>query len=429
MIEKKNILIYPAGSEGAINIFNSLKYNIHFEVFGASMTNNHASFIFDEEHYFEGDLSIKNPKFFQIFNDMLKKFRIDFIIPTHDEVVTFLMQNQDKIDATICCSPLETTEIAYDKKLIYETFADNDFVTKVYKNLDDVEFPVFLKPRHGAGGKGTKTIYDIEELKKYEKSEMLMCEYLPGKEYTVDCFTDRHGNLKFCYARTRERITNGITYHSVKVNDNKEFERIANEINNKLVFRGAWFFQVKEDKNGKLKLMEFSVREAGTMIYFREYGFNFTALTIFDFMGQDVIPIMNDFVLTLDRCIHNSFKLNYKYENIYFDFDDTIVINEKVNSKAIQFIYQSLNSNKNIYLITKHAKDIYETLEKYHIDKNIFKEIIHLKPGEIKSNVIKKDKSIFIDNYFKERYEIHQNLNIPVFDVDAIECLIDDSKI
>ena len=79
-------------------------------------------------------------------------------------------------------------------------------------------------------------------------------------------------------------------------------------------------------------------------------------------------------------------------------------------------------------MITKHAKDIYETLEKYHIDKNIFKEI-HLKPGEMKSNVIKKDKSIFIDNYFKERYEIHQNLNIPVFDVDAIECLIDDSKI
>ena len=47
----------------------------------------------------------------------------------------------------------------------------------------------------------------------------------------------------------------------------------------------------------------------------------------------------------------------------------------------------------------------------------------------VRFNVIKKDKSIFIDNYFKERYEIHQNLNIPVFDVDAIECLIDDSKI
>lgn len=429
MIEKKNILIYPAGSEGAINIFNSLKYNIHFELFGASMVNNHASFIFDKDHYFEGDLSIRNANFFNVFNNVLKKFEIDFIIPTHDEVVTFLMKNQHKINATICCSPLETTEIAYDKKAIYETFADSYFVTKIYKNIDEVKFPVFLKPRHGAGGKGTMTIYNIEELKKNMNSNFIMCEYLPGKEYTVDCFTDRHGKLRFCYARTRERVTNGITYHSNKVKDNKEFEKIANEINKKLTFRGAWFFQVKEDKNGQLKLMEFSVRQAGTMIYFREYGFNFASLTIFDFMGQDIMPIMNNFNLTLDRCIHNSFKLDYEYENIYFDFDDTIVINGKVNSTAMLFIYQSLNANKNIYLITKHANNIYESLKKYHIDKKIFKEIIHLEPGNIKSSVIKKDKSIFIDNYFKERYEVYQNLNIPVFDVDAIECLIDDSKI
>ena len=93
MINKKNILIYPAGAENAINIFNSLKYNIHFELYGASMVNNHASFIYDKEHYFEGDLSIKNKDFFRIFNDMLENFKIDFIIPTHDEIAVFLNNN------------------------------------------------------------------------------------------------------------------------------------------------------------------------------------------------------------------------------------------------------------------------------------------------------------------------------------------------
>ena len=31
----------------------------------------------------------------------------------------------------------------------------------------------------------------------------------------------------------------------------------------------------------------------------------------------------------------------------------------------------------------------------------------------------------FIDNYFPERLEVYQKCNIPVFDVDAVEMLID----
>lgn len=433
MIIKKNILIYPAGSENSINIYNSLKYNIHFELFGASMVDNHAGYIFDEEHYFEGDLSIKNEKFFDIFNNMLDSFKIDFIIPTHDEVVTFLMENENRIKAKICCSPLETTKIANDKKLTYETFKNYLFAPQIYRNEKDekIEYPVFLKPIHGVGGKGTHKVENKEELIRLtsKNKDLLICEYLPGEEYTIDCFTDRFGSLKFCGARTRERITSGITYHSKKVDDDKKFKEIAEEINKKLKFRGAWFFQVKEDKNKELKLMEFSVRQSGTMIFFREYGFNFASLTLFDFMDQDITPIINDVNIVLDRCIHNSFKMDYKYENIYFDFDDTIVLNKKINSTAMKFIYQSLNTNKKLYLITKHEKDIYKSLKEACIDSNIFTDIIRLKPDEKKFEAIKKDKSIFIDNYFKERYEVYQNLNIPVFDVDAIECLIDDSKI
>ena len=245
---KKNILIYPAGSESAINIYNSLKYNIHFNVFGASMKDNHSAFIYDKEHYCEGKFAINNESFFEEFNNMLSKFHIDFIICTHDEVITFLMQNQDKIKATICCSPVETVEIAYDKKKTYETFEEYAFNPKIYTKIEDVEYPVFLKPRHGAGGKGTSIANNEQELRRKieEQNNLVMCEYLPGAEYTIDCFTNKDGVLKFSYARTRERITNGISYRSRKVENNKEFEKIANEINNKLKFRGAWFFQVKE---------------------------------------------------------------------------------------------------------------------------------------------------------------------------------------
>ena len=146
-------------------------------------------------------------------------------------------------------------------------------------------------------------------------------------------------------------------------------------------------------------------------------------------MGQDVIPIINDVDITLDRCIHNSFKINYQYENIYIDFDDTLIINGKVNSTAMKFLYQSFNFKKNIYLLTKHETDIYKDLDKYCINKDLFKEIYRLDKSEHKTDYVIAVNSIFIDNYFKERLEVHRLKKIPVFDVDAIECLIDDSEV
>jgi aspartate 1-decarboxylase len=43
---------------------------------------------------------------------------------------------------------------------------------------------------------------------------------------------------------------------------------------------------------------------------------------------------------------------------------------------------------------------------------------------EEKFKHIEKEGSIFIDNHFLERAQVHKELGIPVFDVDAIESLI-----
>ena len=48
-----------------------------------------------------------------------------------------------------------------------------------------------------------------------------------------------------------------------------------------------------------------------------------------------------------------------------------------------------------------------------------------LKPKENKEDYIKKEKAIFIDNMYAERKSVITKLGIPVFDVDAIEVLLD----
>ena len=77
-------------------------------------------------------------------------------------------------------------------------------------------------------------------------------------------------------------------------------------------------------------------------------------------------------------------------------------------------------------MITKHKHNIFETLTKLRIHENLFDTIIHLKESDEKSEFIEHNElSIFIDNSFNERYKIYKKLDIPVFDVDGINLLID----
>lgn len=432
MVNKVNVLIFPAGAVNAIEIYDSLKYNIHFNIYGATSIHDHSEYIYPKDMLIIDNFYISNEQFEDKFNTLLMKYNIDYIIPTHDVISAYLTKCRKKINARVVCSPYETAKIAENKYLMYKALKEYDFLPKVYAQSKDIDnYPIFIKPFIGAGGKNSHKIKDSNELERLlsDNSEMIICEYLPGREFTVDCFTNQNGELLFIGPRTRENISMGITFHSERVEYSMEIEAIAYALNNKFVFSGAWFFQVKEDRAGKLKLMEFSVRQAGTMALYRQLGINFAALTLFDAMGYDVKVLYNDYNIKLNRSIKPSYYLDYSYSKVYIDLDDTIIVNNKVNTLLIKFIYQCINQNKQVILITKHKYDLDETLRKHRISKEIFDLIILVDNKKNKSDFIDKSNAIFIDNYFPERVMVKEKCNIPVFDVDAIECLIRDNEI
>lgn len=424
-MKKKAVLIFPSGAENALNIYDSLKYNLHFELFGATSKDDHSKYIFDEKHLSIGDYNINSNSFFDNFNKLLRKNKIEFIIPTHDEISMFLIRNQSLIEAVVVCSPALTCEIAFSKIKTFDCLKGKNYIPKIYQVNDEIEYPVFIKPDIGAGARDTHIINNYQELNKYVSVDnYLISEFLPGEELTVDCFTDRNRNLCFVGPRTRERITNGVSFRSKNVKLTREIEKIAKDLNKTFVFRGLWFFQLKKDENNHYKLMEISVRCAGTMALYRQLGINFASLSLFDFMGYDLSIAKNDFNIELDRYYKSCYKVNIKYDSIYLDFDDTLIVNGMVNTDLMKLIYQWLNDNKKIYLISKHETDIYVDLEKYKINKEIFEEIIIISPDKVKADYISEKNAIFIDNYFVERKKVFEKLNIPVFDVDAIECLV-----
>jgi len=216
----------------------------------------------------------------------------------------------------------------------------------------------------------------------------------------------------------------GISFHSVSVPLTREIRRIAEDINRTVETRGAWFFQVKRDKQRAFKLMEFAVRQASTMGLYRQLGINFALLSVFDALDMDVRVIQSHITIELDRCLQNRYVVHMDYSRVYIDFDDTLIIGEKVNETALRFLYQCRNRNIDVCLLTKHGGELDASLNKYCLSKRLFNEIIVLKPTDTKARHVVPDGAIFIDNYFGDREQVSRELRIPVFDVDAIECLL-----
>lgn len=418
---KIKVLIFPAGEVNSIALHDALSTCVNIELWGASSIERHGSFVF--KNYISELPMITEDNFIKEFNKIILDKKIDLIFPTHDTVANFLSQNEEKIKAKIACCNKNTAEICRDKQKIYDLFKDCSFMPKIYKEIN--EFPVFIKPREGQGGIGAKLINSKKDIPNIDLKDYVICEYLPNEEYSVDCLTDKNGKLIYISPRSRQRIMAGIAVAGEIKPLSEEIKSIAFEINKRLKFKGLWFFQIKKDKNNKWKLLEIATRYATTMCLSQAKGVNLPLLSVYIEKGYDVLAKPNSYNVKMDRTLISRYKIDYKYETVYFDFDDTLIINNQVHLPAIRFLYQCKNQNKNVILITKHENDLNKTLEKYAISKNLFNKIIHLKMNDKKINYIKPENAIFIDNAFQERIAVQDKFNIPVFDVEGIAVLTD----
>lgn len=421
---KQRVLIFPCGTEIGLEIHRALSGSIHFEMIGASSVADHGKYVYKE--YVEGVPFVDSDSFIPAIQEICRKYHVDFIFPAHDSVVLKLAQYQDRLPAQVITSALETCEMARSKRKTYEKLKGVVPCPQVY-SADDLQipFPVFAKPDVGQGSKGACKINSAQELKMAcrQNPNLIITEFLPGEEYTVDCFTDFRGELLFVGARQRLRISNGISVRTVPVQDSA-LEQMAAEINRTCSFNGMWFFQVKKNSAGEYVLLELAPRIAGTMGLYRALGVNFAQLALYNAMGIEVHVLCNRFDIEMDRALSARYKTNLQYAYVYIDFDDTLVIDGHLNTKAIQFLYQAFNEHKKIILITKHIHDIHNTLQKYALAENLFTQIIHLKPGEEKSSYITEKEAVFIDDSYSERMRVWRQCSIPVFGIDALEALI-----
>jgi len=385
MLNKK-ILVVPCATQIGVEQFHSLKFNKDFKLIGAAHNESDSLYA----NYIQLNYSIEKTEFIEEILQIVKKNNIDIILPSHDDVL-FILKNIPELESLIPGNDKETINICRFKSKTYKKLK---LSSKLYDRVPQYSIlrDGFLKPDRGQGSRGSLII----------NQDYLHCEYLPGDEYTIDCFSNGLSELLYVNPRLRKTVVNGIS-ETTTIVPSKILKLIAKQVNDIFKFKGSWFFQMKKDKKGVLKFLEIAPRIGGGSNINRLNGINLTLSDLYQHLGFNVEVINQKLVVEINR---KHPKYNLSFDTIFVDYDDTFI--------HIKDILKGLN--KETIVITR---------SKVKVNSPYLE--IYLEDFEKKSNVIKllnKPNSVFIDDSFRERKDVFINCKIPCLTPEEANYLI-----
>lgn len=403
----RRVLIVPSGTEIALEAHDALCRRRDVELVGAESTSNsHASFVFAANDYVP---PFDSPSFAESIDSIVRRRAVTHILPAHDDVQLALLQAGSAISAPVLSSPLETLEITRLKSRTYSVLANALPVPRTWDavpaSMSMLPYPVFAKPDRGQGSQNTHLCRDSRELENVLKSNtgMLVCEYLPGREVTVDCFSDRENGLLLAEPRLRLRTRAGISVRTISVSI-PQVREFAERIAARLRLFGTWFFQLRERATDEWVLLEVGARLPGGATYQRLRGVNLPLLTIFEHERAKIEILSYPWgPLLMDRAFVSRFQFDVAYEAIFVDFDDTLAIRGAPNLDLVGLLVAARHHAKRIVLLTRNKGDCHSWLEAHGLT-SLFHDIVLIDKASPKHKFM-HGRSILIDDSFSERRE------------------------
>ncbi len=319
-----NILMTGAGAPGAPGILKCLQFNPTFEIVMADANPNavgrwlHAEFetipFAHEKNFIEQLLSI------------CKKRNIHVLMPLITKELVLLAQHKKEFEAQgtkILVSDVDPLEIANNKSRLYQFLEWRGIEVPAYKVVESVEqfklaveelgYPdkrICFKPSVSNGSRGFRIMasdmdeYDLlfnqkpgstyMSLSDAERilaskpfPELLVTEYLPGEEYSVDCLTN-HGETKLAAPRLRKKMIAGISVEGLFVKE-ENIMAYCSQIIKELQLHGNIGIQVKKSTEGKFLIVEINPRVQGTIVAGLGAGINLPVLAVKQELGLPTI--------------------------------------------------------------------------------------------------------------------------------------------
>ena len=419
------VLVLPGGTEIGLELRRALGDLKEIELAGAGAADDrHGPFAY--RRWVEIP-PVTADGWLEVLNRVIDELGIDFVVPGHDDVLLALAEHADEIDARVVTSPARTCRITRSKRATYELLGETVPVPRVFETAGAVtHFPVFAKPDRSQGSQGAMEVPDAAALERaLAAGSDLVMELLPGEELTVDCFSDRERGVLFSRSRPRLRTRAGISMATRTIDDDGTALAFAEAIASRLELHGAWFFQLREDAAGELRLLEVAPRIAGTSALHRVTGVNFALLSLYEQLRAPLRLLSNPVAVELDRALVNRYRHDLAYSSVYVDLDDTLTVHGRVNRRLVALLYQFLDEGHRLVLLTRHRSDVAATLTRLRLGQ-LWDEVIHVTDErQSKSDHIREPDAILIDDSFSERRSAAERLGIATFDSSMIELLED----
>lgn len=312
---QKNILLTGGGAPGAAGILRCLKLEPSFDVIVADADNNAVG-----KYLAKDFLTIpkaNDPSFIDSILTVCRQKNIHAILPLVTKELIPLSQHVEEFaraGTKILVSSFASLEIANNKSRLYEFLQWRGIAVPEFRVVETAEqfekavielgYPVkqvCFKPSVSNGSRGfrivTEKINELDLLFNYKPTstyinfadalrilssgsfpELLISEYLPGEEYSVDCLCN-NGETVLVVPRLRKKMINGISVEGEFVN-NQNIINYCRNIIKELQLHGNIGIQVKQSTAGEFLILEINPRVQGTISAGLGAGINLPVLAL-----------------------------------------------------------------------------------------------------------------------------------------------------
>jgi carbamoyl-phosphate synthase large subunit len=310
-----NILITGGGAPGAAGIIRCLEQHPSFHVVAVDANPNAVG------RHLAKDFTVipraDDPAFIDSILSVCRQKNIHVVLPLVTKELIPLSQRIKEFElagARLIVSPTASLEIANDKSKLYQFLQWRGVDLPDFRVVETVEQfqtaakelgcpakTICFKPSVSNGSRGFRIIAsnaDEHHLLFNEKPnaafvsyhdavrilsiksfpELLVSEYLPGEEFSVDCLAS-NGRPVLVVPRLRKRLINGISVEGEFIRD-ENIMQYCSQIIAELQLHGNIGLQLKRSASGKFLLLEINPRVQGTISAALGAGINLPVLAV-----------------------------------------------------------------------------------------------------------------------------------------------------
>lgn len=296
----KRYLVTAIGSFSADNVIHSLKENNGYVV-GCDIYNGtwHAETNYCDTFY-QAPFATKEKEYINFLIDIIKKEKIDFLIPLTDLEIDIINHNRksfNNIDITLCIQSEQCLKISRNKSVLCELFFNDSNVNipLTLKSeeintqlLSTLKYPLIAKPVDGRSSEGIYKIYSEEELVPfYHRTNYIIQELLDGSVFTVDYVRDNDHNDYSIPRKELLRTKNGAGT-TVHVFTDKVLQDTVSYIGKALNIVGCVNMEFILN-NGKYYLIDINPRFSAGIAFSKVAGYDMVASHINCFIGNKIL--------------------------------------------------------------------------------------------------------------------------------------------